>query len=178
MDKKYGRVVKIMAVSLISGMILSSCTFGSSLRKIEDDGAVAEKKFERILSAIERKDKDKLKSLFSNKALREAEDIDENAAYAFNLFQGNVQSWELDTGPITSENVENGNKRKEIKVWFNIKTDRENYILFFIDYPLDDFDSDNVGLYTLRIVKEQDKKGQLTYWQHMKIAGVYKPEEE
>jgi hypothetical protein len=179
MDKKYGKVVKIMVLSLICGMLLSSCTFGSSLIKVEDDGAVAEKKCKQILSAIEQKDKEKLKSLFSNKALREAKNIDQNMEYSFAQFHGEVEKW-TQLGPGVEEDIEYGDRRKKIIARFIIETNQEKYLLFFYDYPVDDFDSSNIGIYTLCLMKKADwdkKIEEAGSWSFLKEAGVYKPEE-
>ena len=37
------------------------------------------------------------------------------------------------------------------------------------DYP------NNVGLYTLRVIKAEDKDTQFGYWQDMKLPGIYIP---
>jgi hypothetical protein len=176
MDKKYGKVVKFMVLSLISGLLLSSCVPGLPTRFIGDDGPTTEEKFEKIITAIELKNSKELKSMFSKNALQKAKDIDANMRYIFELFQVEVQSWEI-KGPSTEENIRSGEKRKKLTVWFDIKTNKENYVIFFINYPVDDFDSDNIGLYSLALMTKKEWDA-LESWETVSIPGVYKPEEE
>ena len=43
-----------------------------------------------------------------------------------------------------------------------------------LNYPVDDFNPDNVGLYTLRVVKEENRREQL-FAKDMSKAGIYVP---
>jgi len=52
----------------------------------------AKKRIKEILAAIENKDKEAMKALFSKKALAEVNDFDEGVDYLFDFFQGDVQS--------------------------------------------------------------------------------------
>jgi hypothetical protein len=56
-----------------------------------------------------------------------------------------------------------------------VTTDKDKYVFFIIDYIKNTIYPDNTGLYTLRVIKEEDKETQLGYWQDMEIAGIYIP---
>lgn len=42
---------------------------------------------------------------------------------------------------------------------------------------IDTDNPDNVGLYSLRVVRAEDKGKLMGYWQHMNIPDIYYPEE-
>ncbi len=50
-------------------------------------------------------------------------------------------------------------------------------MFFVIDYIKDTMNPDNAGLYTLRVIKAEDKETEFGYWQDMCIPGIYKPEQ-
>ena len=57
---------------------------------------------------------------------------------------------------------------------FYIAKTKNVYSFFMLNYPVDDFNPDNVGLYTLRIVKEEDEDTQM-FKKDMSKAGIYVP---
>lgn len=50
-------------------------------------------------------------------------------------------------------------------------------MFFVVEYSTDTFSPDNVGLYTLRVIKAADEETQVTTWKDMEMAGIYKPKE-
>ena len=60
------------------------------------EGEKADARMEQILDAIKDKDRETLRSLFSQKALEEAKEFDDGIDYLFDFFQGNIDSWERD----------------------------------------------------------------------------------
>ena len=114
--------------------------------------------------------------MFSKQALNEANDFSGGIEYLLKFFQGSVDSWKRDR--FTSEtSSEHGKKSVMLVSWYTVVTDKEKYMCFIIDYAKDTINPDNAGLYTLRVIKAKDKETQFTYWQEMKIAGIYKPKE-
>lgn len=168
--------IYLLFIALI--FLLTSCSLGGgNMQKTSNQKA--ENRLEQIINGIQNHDGDALKALFSVNAIKESKDIDECINYMFEYFQGTIQSysWGDNTiGPISDISVNHGKKKVELKSWFSVITDEEKYMFFTLDYPQDTFDSDNVGLYTLRVVKECDKDTQMTYWQDMKIPGIYIPQ--
>lgn len=141
-----------------------------------NDDKKADARFEQVLKAIENKDNKGLKAMFSKQAIANAEDMDSSIEYVFNLFQGKVTSWNNNNGgPILDEANDYGHITKEAKSFYNVSTDKQKYIFFILEYTTDTDHPYNVGLYTLRVIKAEDKETQFGYWQDMKIPGVYKP---
>lgn len=144
---------------------------------ISDDGdKKAGNRIEQILETLKNKDPKALKTMFSKQALEEANDFDGSLDYLFKFFQGNVESWKQDR--FTSEtSSESGKKSIMLISWYTVTTDKEKYKFFVIDYTENTINSDNAGLYTLRVIKAEDEATQFASWQKMQKAGIYKPEE-
>jgi len=142
----------------------------------DDSKKQADNRLKSILSSIEKKDTESLKNLFSLQALNETIDFDDQVIYLLNLFQGNVISWKRD-GSNGHTDISDGKKLVRLISWYKVTTDTNIYIFFIIDYPQDTINTDNAGLYTLRVVKIEDEEAYLTgKWTDMEIPGIFKPE--
>ena len=114
----------------------------------------------------------------SKNSLKDSHNIENTIENLFSYIDGNIKSynWSDDMGgPIADTNYEQGEKNIELKSWFDVITDEEKYVFFILYYPIDEFDEDNIGIYSLRVVKQTDKDIHLTYWQDMKTPGIYLP---
>lgn len=160
---------------LASTFILTSCSFGG-VRMIVSEEKKADARMEQILVAIKAKDREAIKSLFSKQVFEENKDFEKGIDYLFGFFQGDVKSWERDKWS-SDESIENGNKSVMLRSWYTVSTNKNKYMFFVIDFTEDTINPNNAGLYTLRLIKAEDKKTQFTYWQDMKIAGIYKPKD-
>jgi len=158
-------------------LLLSSCSFRGMRKVIVDDSdKKADARLEQILNALSDNDKDALKAMFSKQALSEANDFDENINYLFDFFKGTIKSWER-TGFTAPMRTTRGKKAIELISWYTVTTDKDSFSFFVIDYSIDTFNSDNVGLYALRVIKTADEDAEFTYWQDMEIPGIYNPGE-
>lgn len=157
-------------------LFLVSCLGRMSPVIFDFDDKIAKSRFGLIILSLENKDKRTLLSMFSKNALEKSNLIDENIDYLFNFFQGDVISWKLDIGPQVSTKYNYGNKEKIMSSFFSINTSDQKYLVYVVDYIEDTACSENIGLFTLRLIKEEDKETQFTSWQDMKIPGVYNPE--
>lgn len=101
---------KIILLLIVLMLLLTSCSIGGSQlekfldddrqegkffntgsqigRYIEDDGQIANERLEQLLEALKNKDKSAVKSMFSKKALSEAEDFDGHWIIYLNFFKG------------------------------------------------------------------------------------------
>ncbi len=139
---------------------------------LEDDNLdkIAEKRCEDIVSALENKDKEAIKSMFSKQALEEIENLDENITYAINYYKGNLKSSEGTTS--TEENLNGKNKKVTIKADYTVTTDMETYNLFFIEKSNTE-NSDEDGLYLIQLARESEAEKV----QGCLDAGIYVPKE-
>lgn len=157
-------------------ILLSSCTSRGGRVLDTSEDKQADFCMEQILDALKNQDKDALKKLFSEQAVSEAKDFDGNIDYLFEFFQGEVKSSKQDKWS-SDEEIDYGKESDMLRAWYTVTTDKNQYIFFIIDYTTDTINPDNAGLYTLRVIKAEDKETQLTYWQDMQIAGIYEPEQ-
>ena len=114
--------------------------------------------------------------MFFKQALDEADDFDDSMDYLFEFLQGEDTSWERNGGPTVYETNDYGDKTKKINSMYYVNTDKQKYIFYLIEWTVDTDHPDNIGLYTLRVIKAEDRETQFCSYQDMK-AGIYKPEE-
>lgn len=173
---------RIIGFLLIASMLfLCSCSLGGSrvqmLNKDNDEGK-ADARMEQIIEAIKSKDKDSLKTMFSKQALNEAEDLDGRMDYLFNFVQGNIESWKPIVHGATTESVDHGSSVKKSSSWYYVNTDKQKYLLFFLECTTDTDHSENVGVYMLQVIKAEDKDTQFDGGgPKTRCAGIYKPKE-
>ena len=156
-------------------LVLVSCT-GGGYSGLDDEKEIADAKFAEIAEVIAAKDREKLKKVFSTKALTEATNIENEIDYLFDLIKGDDISWEHIRW-LSNESVREGKKSSTIVAWYRLTTSEDTYLFFIIYYNIDQIDPDNKGIYSLRAIKEIDEETEFTYWQDMRIPGIYVPEQ-
>ncbi len=139
-----------------------------------DDSTKATKRIEQILATLKNRDKAALKAMFSPRVLEESKTIDEDIDYLFSFFQGEAISFEK-PGVNTSESWNRGEKTKSLRYKIDITTSQQRYIGFIVECIEDTVNPEKIGLYTLRIIKAEDKETQFGLWDDMEIAGIYHP---
>lgn len=162
------RRVKIFILITSLFLCLTSCTNTRSLI-----ASATGNPFEKIISAIQEKNTEDLKSLFSPNALKETNDFDGGAEYLFGFFQGDIIS--MDEASISSGSNHNGEKLRKIKYMNTVTTRKGKYVVFYINILEDTDDTDNVGLYMLQIIKEADMEKEFDWGNKTKCAGIYCP---
>lgn len=161
-------LITIIALSLN----LSSCRFIVE-RFSRDDGKIADTRFQKIIEAIDKKDKVELKKMFSSQALKEANDIDNGIEYIMEFYKGNLESKERALQVNDSSNYVVDTS--ELKGFYTVTTDFDKYIVFFIDRTADDTNSDNIGLYMLQVIKFADRDKEFDWGCKTRCAGIYRP---
>jgi len=136
----------------------------------ETDKDKMEKKLWIAIEAIENKDKNAFKGMFSKKALRETKNIDYDLDILFGFFQGKVESWEGGMGSV-GDNFEYGHQQTRANFSSRITTDKQEYSILIIDYPTDTFDPDNVGFYTFLVMYQEDAE-EFDGWQNNLHPGI------
>lgn len=158
----------ISAITLLFSF--SGCSSYPHQSWMDDDSLdkIAEKRCVDIVSALERNDKEAIKSMFSKRALEEIDNIDEDITYAINYYKGELKS--SDGTISTDENLNGKNKKITIKADYTITTDVETYSLFFVEKSNTENEDEN-GLYLFQFAKESEAEkvqGNLN-------AGIYVP---
>lgn len=160
-DTPFMNKFMISLILLLSLFLLNSCSLGGSRTEMlnrDNSDEIAKARLEEVINVLESRDKDALKAMFSKQALNESADFDSSAADLFDLFQGEVASWEKSSGPTVFESNSHGHKTKKISSYYYVTTDKQKYFFLMDDYPVDTDYPDNVGLYLLLVVKADDRK--------------------
>lgn len=155
---------------------LSSCNFFKSKLVARDDKKIAEARLNEIIEALEKKDKEALKNMFSTNALEKANNIDSGIEYVMNFYEGDVTS--IEGSRQGSDSKDEDQIKSELKCFYRVTTDKDKYIVFFIDQLVDTQNTDNVGLYMLQIIKLKDRDKYFDWGSETKCAGIYRPSTE
>ena len=120
--------------------------------KAFDEGKIAENQANVIFTAIENSDKDAFKALFSQKALADCENADEQIDDFMERFGGKITSWKY-YGMSASGDVEYGEyKLSEVWAMVEFESNEIAYTMFFHMFPIDIENPDNIGLYNIFVI--------------------------
>ena len=176
MKKKHtGLIIAATSISIITLMILNLFVFNSCMSKAKnyaaenmlailqtirinrqskryDEGRVAKAQTEVIFTAIENSDKGAFKALFSQKALADCGDADEQIDDFMDRFGGKITSWKY-YGMSASGDVEYGEyKLSEVWAMVEFESNEIAYTMFFHMFPIDIENPDNIGLYNIFVI--------------------------
>ncbi|MEI6100667.1 MAG: DUF5104 domain-containing protein [Eubacteriales bacterium] len=112
----------------------------------------------QIVEAVNNKDKTALKSIFSKKALSEAQDLDTNMDALLVFIKGKIVSFDY-TGGSGDNKFNYGHGYKSYGAVYDVNTDNHKYLFLIEEYTVDTDHPDNVGVYIIHVVKEEDKAG-------------------
>lgn len=175
MKKKHtGLIIAATSIFIITLMILNLFVFNSCMSKAKkyaaenmlailqtirinmqsrkyDEGRVAKAQTEVIFTAIENSNKETFKALFSQKALADCGDADEQIDDFMERFGGKITSWKY-FSMSASGNVEYG-EYKQSKIWSRSEFECDGiiYTMFFHMFPIDVNNPENVGIYNIFI---------------------------
>ena len=167
-------LVLIFSFSLSIGLL--ACSSYRSELFFRDDHEIADVRFEEIIKALDNKDKKSIKNMFSTNSLKEANDIDSGINYLLEFYNGEVISKEAAYTGKNSTNS-NGEKTSELDCMYLVKTDVDEYLVFFIYKIEDTKDPDNIGLYMLQIIKQANRENEFDWGNKIRCAGIYIPAE-
>lgn len=159
MKKKH---VFTLTFSLLLTFLLCSCSVGSFLKTIlgkvfKNYSADAEEYaiMIEVLDAIQNRDEDALRKLFSKNTVAQVNGFDQSITDLFDYYQGNYISLDW-KGASGAENWDFGERKKYISFSYDVKTNKTVF-RFHIDYcSIDSLDDNNVGIYSLYIIKMED----------------------
>ena len=151
---------KTICIALMITMlgVLSACFASGELPSfLQDKNEVAaDTRIDQIVSALNNRDKEELRAIFSENALKRAENFDAAADDLFDRIQGEVISVTRDESLGVFDEVNYGKIKRSIEFWCQMKTDEGEYMIYCYDYPVDEIHPKNEGLYTLRIIRAEE----------------------
>lgn len=108
-----------------------------------------------FLAAVDARDKDAVKALFSPRALEQAEDLDGEIEKLFAFYPGPTQKCERDGVGPESGSSDHGKRIRRGSDWFAVVCDGANYYCDFSMVFQNDMDGDEVGVWSIHFVSEK-----------------------
>lgn len=105
---------------------------------------------DQILTAVDHKDQDALKEMFSKEALDQIEDIDEKLALFIETFPTWEKKYGTDFGGV-GKHTNRGKTTRWVKGTFDIESGGREYVLYFIYYTDADEEPEKLGMSLLQI---------------------------
>jgi len=136
--------VLVLSAGLIAKNIVSD--FKSEVTK-NDNQPPEEKEYkDKVIAAMDNKNADALKALFSKNARESIEDMDFKIALLLKRYKGKSKSVKYDRNfPVVTEDKEKGIKR--IETYYVVKTDGGNIDFMYLQVVAkDDEDPDEIGI--------------------------------
>ena len=155
--KKISIVFLLFLLSIT--LSLTSCFMNGSnifARFFDTDRTTANKTFDSLIDAIKNKDKSALTSLFSKNAVEPITDFDTQVTALFDFYEGNVASYDDWAGPYVEHSWEDDQELKVMYSTYDIDTGEQIYRLAIRTVVIDTLSPDNVGIWSLYIIKMED----------------------
>jgi len=146
------RALSIIA-TIAATIVLASCSFlPSGPAGVHDDFIQrCDARMEQIVEALNNRDTDALKAMFSQQALDQATDIDRGLEYLVSFFPDGIESWKQ-SGCASEERVSSGKKTELLNPCYIVSADGSDYYLCFADFTVNDvINPNNVGIYLLGV---------------------------
>ena len=124
-------------------------------------GKLMEDKLAAVVAALENKDRDALKGLFSNNATSQhidtnIEEFDKYVDAVFSKFEGSAKEIIIANHKYEYVNISEGEMQMRIKVFANVITDEGEYSISF-RYILDETDLDDSGIELIQVLRGPDE---------------------
>lgn len=153
-------------------IIVSGCSVKTDENKYVKN-AISETKLENLIDAINNRDVNSVKLLFSQQALQDAKNLDENIEYMFDIVDGDIVSHSYIVR-VTTTTVKDGKRIQKERAWSDVVTNtQKTYRVLFAVYLQDDYNSNREGLYAIQVLPEEMKEYMLNSDEIPWNAGVY-----
>ena len=147
------------AVMVAAVLLLTACSAGTvhaGRGSFSEDDALANGIFEKLVDAMEKRDGDAVRALFSKNALKDAENMEKAIQALFDYFQGEMipdQDW--GRGAASNE-MNYGDYQRSFDTSYEFETTQDKYRAAMKIITVDDADGDNVGVLSLYIIRAAD----------------------
>lgn len=162
--------IVILFTSCSSGGIILDSVFGgcnsSENFVIGDDRSIANTQFEKVLEIINKRDDVAMKALLSSQIVNESADLDASIRVLFDFFEGEVVSYDDWGGPgvyVGKNDDGTGRNWKKIQSTYDVETSKQRYRFAIEEFTFDTANPDNVGIYSLYIIKAEDSNLQFAF---------------
>ena len=125
-----------------------------------NNNQIANEQLEALLEAIQSKNAQAVKELFSDNAWAESGNMEKSILVLFDYFQGELVSYKNWAGPgVTAKNDADG-YWKQYYSTYDLETTQDKYRLAMEIITVDTADADNVGIRSLYIIRFEDDTDQ------------------
>ncbi len=158
MRKKIFKAAVIILAAVLCCLSLAGC----GLRYAISNDNYARDEFKLILQALDQRDKEAFKSLFSKEALENIDGIDRKIDEFFEFYQGTSVSSE-DLGGSSEKRMGSG-RYLTFDQPYGVVTDQEAYRIVFSYTAYDETDENQVGLHSI-LIMTQALADEAKFWQ-------------
>ena len=150
---------RVVLLILSAVVVLSSCSPIHVGRVLTDNSNLrADEKAEKLINAINNRDNEAIKALFSKKTVNDVADFDESIERLYEFIQDEIVSWES-TGSYGGETSNsNGHKTEEKSSYYYVNTNNQRYYFLLDDCLIDTYNPDNVGYYLFIVTKAENRE--------------------
>ena len=135
------------------------------------DKEMAEELMQSIIDALEAKDTEALKGLFSVYARENAYDLDGKIEELMDFYPGSEGGYEGNV--CTHETAERGKKIYVIMVAYTVTHENETYEMSLTTQIENDMEPDKVGLYTIQVMTEEAEPDGFKWKDEEDAPGIY-----
>ena len=166
-------VITAIACIMFSGLLgCSHINNDKPLEKeIRSDKEYATYYYNQVTNALETKDIEKLKTLFSPYALDKASDIDEQITNLIEFYPGHTDDYEVSI--MTSESSSYSGKKYAINIQYLFSIDEVNYRMMITAYTKNVVEADKVGMHMIQIFKADNVPNGFKWKDENDIPGIY-----
>jgi len=164
--RKRKGIILIIVIVLIVVFVFPGVDFGGISENMKRSIALS-----TLLNAIEKKDGDKIKNLFSEGVINEVgdESLERGIEYLFEVFQGKVLS-KKEFNTSREGTTDDYKKRRIIRTSYIVTTDIDVYRIYFVYHTKDAITPEFLGMFQLIIQKEDTH-----YTLRRDFMGIYVP---
>ena len=130
-----------------------------------NNNQIANEQLEALLEAIQSKNTQAVKELFSDNAWAESGNMEKSILVLFDYFQGELVSYKSWAGPSVHAAKNHGEYWKSYDCTYDFETTQDKYRLAMEIITVDTTDADNIGIRSLYIIRFEDDTDQnCAYW--------------
>ena len=128
--------------------------------------------FASITNAISSKNKSDIKELFANNVILQDMAFEESLDLLLSFVQGEIDYIDK-KGSSGATSSDGDYKSVTEQAWYVVRTDKDSYIFVIIACLEDTAEPNNIGIQTLRVLRETDKEIYFASWDDVKMPGIY-----
>lgn len=163
-----------MAIILILVIDIGGCMSKERqlLKWFKSEQEISDERVKKIIETLEKRDVEKLKNMFSEKAILEVDNLDEQLESVIEFYSGDLV--EYDGGCDSDSQNRHGKKKLKIIGEYKIVTTEEEYRLSFSEWAKEYEAPGKIGIYNLEIAKEKTWEQEDFMWTEEKTGAYIK----